>query len=210
MSQLETPSVFAYKPEGGISQVAAPPFSYRLAIIAMLVALVFVKNLGAGCLIDLEIRLMFVQPAPDPFAGVNKDDFYKMGWPLSFISTGEDTSALASAALKISLWKAILFTCFNLLVGAWLVYAAYGYLCECYLMLGWRLNATILFSVAVILFSLFVEIQDVFEYYNGAGAVCGAIVRLSDIMMPFLLFCGFLQLLEKLSQGWRWLLARRS
>ena len=133
-----------------------------------------------------------------------------MGWPLSFLSMGEDTSALASAALKISPWKAILFACFNVAGGAWLVYAAYGYLCECYMALGWRLNATIMVSVVVILFSLFVEVQDGFEYYNGVGAVSGAIIRLSDLVMPALLFCGFLLLLEKLSQGWNWLVAKKS
>jgi len=210
MSQLEAPGVYAYKPEEGISQVAAPPFSYRLAIVAILVAILIVKNLGWGCLVNLEIRLMFVQPAPDPFAGEIVNNFYRMGWPLSFLSMGEDTSALASAALKISPWKAILFACFNLAVGAWLIYATYCYLCRCYLTLGWRLNATIMISVVVILFSLFVEIQDGFEYYNGAGAVSGAIVRLSDIMMPALLFCGFLLLFEKLSQTWKWLLAKQS
>ncbi len=210
MSQLENPSVIAYKAEGGISPSAAPPFSYRLAIFAILIAIFFVKNLSWGYLVDLEQRFMIVRPSPDLLAGEIRCGFYKVGWPIFFTLECEYAPTQRVAVLKISPWKAILFACFNVAVGAWLVYAAYGYLCECYLMLGWRLNATIMISVVVILFSLFVEVQDGFEYYNGAGAVCGAIIRLSDLVIPGFLFCGFLLLYEKLSQGWRWLLARRS
>lgn len=210
MSQLEAPRFFDYKPDAGNGPSTAPPLSYRLAIVAILLAILFVKNLGWDYLVDLEQRFMSVRTAPDFSVGEIRYGYYEVGWPLFFTLKYEYAPTLRVGVSKISPWRVILFACLNFAVGAWLVYATYGYLCECYLALGWRLNGTIFVSVAVILFSLFAKFQGRFEYYNGVGGICGAIVRLSDIMMPALLFCGFLQLFEKLSLGWRWLLAKRS
>ncbi len=181
------------------------PMAHRLGIVFFLMAVVLFQNLGQDYLIALERYAMNAPRWSDPRGGLDVE----VGWPIPVLYIGLETLKL-DADVPTETSRQMQFAAVNLAIGAWLVYAAYGYLCECYLMLGWRLNATIMISVVVILFSLFVEVQDGFEYYNGAGAVCGAIIRLSDIMMPFLLFCGFLQLLEKLSQGWRRLLARRS
>jgi len=180
------------------------PVVHRLAMVFFLMAVVLFQNLGQDYLIALERYVMNAPRWSDPRGGLD----VKIGWPIPILFLGLDTLNLDADASMTS--HQMLFAAVNVAVGAWLIYAAYGYLCEGYLKLGWRLNATIMVSVVVILFSLFVEIQDRFEYYNGAGAVCGAIFRLSDIMMPTLLFCGFLLLFEKLSQGWKWLLAKRS
>lgn len=181
------------------------PMTYRFGIVFFLTAVVVLQNLGQDYLIALERCVMNAPRWSDPRGGLDVE----IGWPIPVLYIGLETLKL-EADVSTEASRQMLCAAANFAVGGWLVYAAYGYLCECYLMLGWRLNATILVSVAVILFSLFVEIQDRFEYYNGAGAVCGAIVRLSDLVMPALLFCGFLQLFEKLSQGWSWLLAKRS
>lgn len=186
-----------------VASSAAVPLVHRIATIFFLIAVVLCQNLGQNYLITLERYVMNAPSWIDPRGGLD----VKIGWPIPVLFLGLDTFNLDVDSSSLTP-RQMLFVAVNLAVGAWLVYATYGYLCECYLVLGWRLNATFLVSIAVILFSLFVEIQDGFEYYNGAGAVCGAIVRLSEVAMPVLLFCGFLQLFEKLSQGWRWLLAK--
>lgn len=181
------------------------PMAHRFGFVFFLAAVVVLQNLGQDYLVALERYAMNAPRWSDPRGGLDVE----VGWPIPVLYIGLETLTL-DADVSTETSRQILSAAVNLAVGAWLVYAAYGYLCEGYLKLGWRLNATIMVSGVVILFSLFVEIQDGFEYYNGAGAVCGAIVRLSDSVMPALLFCGFLQLFERLSQGWNWLLAKRS
>lgn len=186
-----------------VASSTAVPLVHRIAMVFYLIAVVLCQNLGQNYLITLERYVMNAPRSIDPRGSLD----VKIGWPIPVLFLGLDTFNFDADTSSLTP-RQMLFVAVNLAFGAWLVYATYSYLCECYLVLGWRLNATFLVSLAVILFSLFVEIQDGFEYYNGAGAVYGAVVRLSDVAMPVLLFCGFLQLLEKLTQGWRWLLAK--